>query len=303
VLGGVVGRDPTCGSVVVMHVVVVAHHERSEAGDLAEQIASWCAAEGHVAWMPGRDAAALGLPHLASERAPASADLVVSLGGDGTMLRAVHLLDGASVPIIGVNVGLLGYLAEVEPAALVSALERFSIGAEVGDWVLEHRMMVETTVRSRDERLVGSHRGLNEAVLDKLESGHTVRLAVSIDGAPFTSYAADGLIIATPTGSTAYSLSARGPVVSPRLRALLLTPVSPHMLFDRTLVLDPDDVVEIEVLGHRPVVLTIDGRRVGELDEGDVVRCEASSSSAAFVRFGRRRFHQILKTKFGLSDR
>jgi NAD+ kinase len=144
---------------------------------------------------------------------------------------------------------------------------------------------------------------LNEAVVEKQEAGHTVRLLVRIDGAPFTSYAADGLIIATPTGSTAYSLSARGPVVSPKHRALLLTPVSPHMLFDRSLVLDPDERVEIEVLGHRPVTLSIDGRTAASLTEGDILVVKASTAVARFVRFGERRFHQILKTKFGLSDR
>jgi NAD+ kinase len=144
---------------------------------------------------------------------------------------------------------------------------------------------------------------LNEAVVEKQEAGHTVRLLVRIDGAAFTSYAADGLIIATPTGSTAYSLSARGPVVSPKHRALLLTPVSPHMLFDRSLVLDPDEQVEIEVIGNRPATLSIDGQSATSLAEGDTVVVSASVSVARFVRFGERRFHQILKTKFGLSDR
>jgi NAD+ kinase len=109
--------------------------------------------------------------------------------------------------------------------------------------------------------------------------------------------------VATPTGSTAYSLSARGPVVSPRHRALLLTPVSPHMLFDRTLVLDPEEWVDIEVAGHRPVVLSVDGQQTVTLTEGDVVSFAASSATAQFVRFGRHRFHRILKSKFGLADR
>ena len=144
---------------------------------------------------------------------------------------------------------------------------------------------------------------MNEAVLEKHEPGHTVRMLVWIDGAPFTSYAADGMIVATPTGSTAYSLSARGPVVSPAHRAILLTPVSPHMLFDRSLVLDPDEAVRIEVMGHRPVDLSLDGQRVAHLGEGDAVSFAPADCSAAFVRFGRRHFHQILKAKFGLSDR
>ena len=124
-----------------------------------------------------------------------------------------------------------------------------------------------------------------------------------IDGEVFTSYAADGLIVATPTGSTAYSLSAHGPVVSPRHRALLVTPVAAHMLFDRSLVLDPDEAVEIEVLGARPATLSIDGQIAAALDAGDVVSVAPAAHPARFVRFTERRFHQILKAKFGLADR
>ncbi|MGD9998790.1 MAG: NAD(+)/NADH kinase [Ilumatobacteraceae bacterium] len=294
-----------------MHVLLVAHRERADATSLAIAAAAWLEQRGHVAFMIPDDARALALPQLGADFPPPSADLVVSLGGDGTMLRAVQLLDGAPVPIIGVNVGLLGYLNEVEPPSMTAALERFAAGPapDHGDWALDERMMVDVVVshvaaqpdpvEPRQDRW----RALNEAVLEKYEAGHTVRLAVSIDGAPFTSYAADGLIVATPTGSTAYSLSARGPVVSPRHRALLLTPVSPHMLFDRSLVLDPDELIEVEVIGHRPVALSVDGQRVGLMAEGDTVRFSASTATARFVRFGRRRFHQILKTKFGLADR
>jgi NAD+ kinase len=207
------------------------------------------------------------------------------------------------VPIIGVNVGLLGYLTEVEAPALTSALERWSAGSDAGGWRIEERMMLETILRRDGTDHIESWTALNEAVVEKQEAGHTVRLLVRIDGAVFTSYAADGLIIATPTGSTAYSLSARGPVVSPKHRAILLTPVSPHMLFDRSLVLDPDEHVEIELLGHRVATLSIDGRAEASLAEGDTLVVRPSPSVARFVRFGERRFHQILKTKFGLSDR
>ncbi len=282
-------------------VMIAAHHERRDAAILALTAAGWLRDAGHEAFLPVEDAQALGLTGhelLAAHRSPQEAGLVLSLGGDGTMLRTVHLLDGAEVPIIGVNVGLLGYLAEVEPALMTTALQRFFSG----DYTLERRMMLATRVERADGG-GGCWRALNEAVLERHEAGHTVRLLVSIDGAPFTSYAADGLIVATPTGSTAYSLSVRGPVVSPAHRAMLLTPVSPHMLFDRCLVLDPDEEVRIEVMGHRPVELSIDGRRIVPLGEGDVVVCTPAAESAVFVRFGRRRFHQILKAKFGLSDR
>jgi NAD+ kinase len=299
----------------MLRVLIVAHHQRAEAAVLAQGAATWLRERGHEAWMTADDAAALSAAHLEGDGDPRSADLVVSLGGDGTMLRAVQLLAGAPVPIIGVNVGLLGYLTEVEPAAMTAALERFVAGpaADRGDWEIDVRMMLDVLVdrvgtdRARadlaDDTMSERFRSLNECVLERLEAGHTVRLLVRIDGAPFTSYAADGLIVATPTGSTAYSLSARGPVVSPRHRALLVTPVSPHMLFDRSLVLDPEELVEVEVLGHRSVALSVDGQRATTLEEGDIVRVSASDATARFVRFGQRRFHQILKTKFGLSDR
>ncbi|MEP7115448.1 MAG: NAD(+)/NADH kinase [Ilumatobacteraceae bacterium] len=287
-------------------VLLVAHHDRVEAAALARLAATWLVEHGHTAWMTPEDAEPLELLDLVSERRPDSAGLALCLGGDGTMLRAVKMLGGAGVPIIGVNVGLLGYLTEVEPPALTAALERWDAGSDIGQWRVEERMMVDAAlhrfgVDRSDE--AQDWTALNEVVVEKQEAGHTVRLLVRIDGAPFTSYAADGLIIATPTGSTAYSLSARGPVVSPKHRALLLTPVSPHMLFDRTLVLDPDEQVEIEVIGHRPATLSVDGQTAASLAEGDTVVVKASASVARFVRFGERRFHQILKTKFGLSDR
>lgn len=279
-------------------IALVAHHERDAARAHAEAAARWCAAHDVAFWMPPLDAAALDLSELGSDRPIATAELVLSVGGDGTMLRSVRLLEGAAVPLLGVNIGALGYLTEVEPDVLGDALSRFQAGPSAGSWHIDERMMLDVAVNG--ER-VG--RALNEAVVEKAEAGHTVRLLARIDGEPFTYYAADGLIVATPTGSTAYSLSARGPIVSPRHRALLLTPVSPHMLFDRTLVLDPSEMVEIEVTGHRRAELALDGQPVAGLDDGDVVRCEPSEATARFVRFGVERYHQILKAKFGLADR
>jgi NAD+ kinase len=284
-------------------VLIVAHHERGEAGKLARDTARWLSARGFDPWMIPADAAALHLAGLASDRPPSEADLVLSLGGDGTMLRAVHMLDGAPVPLLGVNLGWLGYLTEVEAHDLPDALERFSRGPDAGTWHLDERLMLETTARTSHGEPLGRWRALNEAVVEKRESGHTIRLLVRIDGEAFTSYAADGMIVSTPTGSTAYSLSARGPVVSPRHRALLLTPVAPHMLFDRSLVLDPSETIDLELMGHRPAALSIDGRQMAVLGDGDVVRCIPSGETARFVRFGEHHYHQILKAKFGLNDR
>ena len=299
-------------------VLLVAHHDRLEAGALARVAADWLRDHGHQPWMMADDAAALALDDLTADHDPGSADLALSLGGDGTMLRTVKVLGEhavanstavpPAVPVIGVNIGLLGYLTEVEPDALCAALERYFAGATAGQWHLDERMLLATSVTRAatsgvDHDPSSTFFALNEAVIEKQESGHTVRLQVWIDGTPFTSYAADGLILATPTGSTAYSMSARGPVVSPRLRAVLLTPVSPHMLFDRSLVIDPRELVEVEVIGHRSATLSIDGQRATTLLMGDRVSVAPARHVASFVRFGDRRFHQILKAKFGLADR
>jgi NAD+ kinase len=279
------------GATLMGSVIVVAHHRRDDARILAGDLASWLAVRGHTVWLPE-----------SGDPAPADADLALVLGGDGTMLHAVHLLDGSAVPLLGVNMGHLGYLTEVEPSDVHEALERWELGPQTGRWRLDERMMLDVSAGAADGTPVGRWRALNETVVEKLTSG-TVHLRVHIDGAPFTSYVADGLIVATPTGSTAYSMSARGPIVSPKHRALLVTPVAAHMLFDRTLVLDPSEEVVVEVLEERGVSILVDGRATCDLTAGAVVRCSPSAASANFVRFGERPYHQVLKAKFGLTDR
>lgn len=296
-------KSATGSSAIPLQIVIVAHHENQQARLLSISAAAWLRERGHIAWMPSIDATALGLHDLANDRPPAEADLVLSLGGDGTMLRAVNLLAGSPVPLLGVNVGRLGYLTEVEIADLYSALERFTLGSAAGKWSFDERMMLDVAVVSSEGLETNSWLALNEAVVEKVESGHTVHLLLRIDGEAFTSYVADGLIVSTPTGSTAYSLSARGPVVSPKHKAVLVTPVAPHMLFDRTLVLDPTETVEIELLGDRPAMLAIDGRSAGVLSIGSAVRCKPSDHTARFIRFESHHFHQVLKAKFGLADR
>lgn len=279
---------------------LVLHHERAQAAELARDAAEWLLAAGHEVRLPRPDADIAGLASLGCderELAP-GLDLAVSLGGDGTMLRTVDLVAGAGVPILGVNVGQMGYLTDIEPADARHALERFLDG----EGTIEERMLLTVRVEPVEGAPV-ELLAFNEAVLEKTPMGHTVRLAVDVDGEFFTTYAADGLIVATPTGSTAYAFSARGPIVAPSHRALLLTPVSPHMLFDRTLVLDPETRLRLVVQGHRSATLSIDGRNLRELGEGDAITCTAASCSARLVTFGPRDFLQILKTKFGLNDR
>jgi NAD+ kinase len=292
-------------------VGLLVHHTSVEATRLAQEAAAWLHAQGHSVRLPAPDAAIAGLGDAAvgSEQFGRELDLAVSLGGDGTMLRTVELVADAGVPVLGVNLGHLGYLAEVEPESLTSALARVLDG----DHDIEERLRLEVQIEQRGERPptleepgalpIGARSALNEAVLGKTPSGQIVRVVVTIDGERFTTYVADAVILATPTGSTAYAWSAGGPIVAPSHRAMLLTPVAPHMLFDRALVLPPTSCVRLEVGEGRPADLSLDGRSLGPLGPGDAVVCTAAERPARLVTFGGRSFLEILKAKFGLAER
>jgi NAD+ kinase len=281
-------------------VGLVPHPDRRKAQELTRHTARWLEEHGLEVrvLVEDDDPGELRPVGVAVDEFSKGLDVAISLGGDGTMLRAVDLVYECGAAVLGVNVGQLGYLTEVEPAGLDDALAALL----AGEYQVDERMMLDVVVGTNGSA-AGRWWALNEAVLEKGQSSRVVRLAVDINGTFFTSYAADGVIVATPTGSTAYSFSARGPIVSPRHRCLLLTPVSPHMLFDRSLVLDADEELRFTVAEERGVLLTLDGRQLGILDEGDTITCTAGPKPARIVTFGDRDFHQILKTKFGLADR
>jgi NAD+ kinase len=276
-------------------VAVRRHPDRTEAIELEGDLTRWLDERGHVVVddMVG-------------------AELVVSIGGDGTMLRAVDEAARHGVPVLGVNVGQLGYLTEVTPDRWREALEQWEAGrAQVVERMLlavrlacDRGSAVPPSGDDAPEPLDdGTYLALNEVVVEKTPTGRMVRIGVVLDGEPFTTYAADGMIVGTPTGSTAYALSARGPIVDPTHRALVLAPVAPHSLFDRALVLSPATEVRMVVEGDRPATVSIDGRSLGQIGVGDTVVATAATRSARLVTFGDRNFHGILKAKFGLSDR
>jgi NAD+ kinase len=281
-------------------IAFVVHTRRPRALELAGQATEWLAARGHLSVLSKEDAEAVGLPDLGRDPVGLAegVDLTVALGGDGTILRAVRMVSPGGVPVLGVNLGRLGYLTEVDAGRLTWALERFL----AGEYDLEERMMLAVSVVQAGI-VTEVALALNEAVVEKGSPGRTVNMRVSIDGRPWTTYVADGLIVATPTGSTAYAFSARGPILSPRLRALLLTPVSPHMPFDRSLVVSEDEAFRVEVCDDREAMLTVDGRDLGRLRDGDAIVCTAADQAARFVTFGARDFYGILKAKFGVADR
>ncbi|MEM9654895.1 MAG: NAD(+)/NADH kinase [Actinomycetota bacterium] len=277
---------------------LVLHSHRGEVRDLAKQAIDWAGDDLSVA-LPTEDAELIGRPDLAVDEAAFGPDLdcCLSLGGDGTMLRASQLVSAHDVPILGVNAGRLGYLTEVDPSRMIDALNQWRDGR----LVIEERMMLEvTTDRAESADFIGY--ALNEAVVYRSESGRTLEVLTSIDGRPFTEYLADGVIVATPTGSTAYSLSAGGPIVEPDFHAMLLTPVAAHMVFNRSMVLAPTTEVKLTVQGYRGGVLALDGRTSLVLGPGESVYCRGSTKTAKLLVGGDRDFHTILKEKFRLVE-
>lgn len=276
---------------------VVIHRHRPDVLELAKRALHWCGTE-VTPVLPTPDADLVGRSDLAvlePDFGP-GLDACLSLGGDGTMLRATALVASHRVPILGVNAGHLGYLTEFDPSQMEAALDQWL----AGELTLERRMMVEVW-DADGTRCIG--RALNEAVVDRSESGRAVEISVVIGASPFITYLADGLIVATPTGSTAYALSAGGPIVEPDFRTLLLTPIAAHTVFNRTLVLSPDTEVTLTVEGHRAAVVSLDGSPVLNLEPGQSVRCRASSVDVGFLVSGQRDFHSVLKEKFGVADR
>ena len=289
-------------------VLIVAHTERAEAVSASKRLVDWLESEGHTVELGRVEASAMGRSDLAADEPIRTVpDLAVSVGGDGTMLRSFDLVAAAGVPVLGVNVGHLGYLTEFEPTQLTETVAAALAGA-LG---ISVRMMVSATVRRRpgedpddpDPQDADTWTGLNEVVLEKRDPGHTVRLEVWLDGDMFATYAADGLIVSTPTGSTAYSLSAGGAVVAPTHSSLQVTPVAPHMLFDRSLLLPPDTEIGIRVVSERPALAAVDGRSATMLQTGDELVVTRAPYEAQFVTAGGDSFHRVLKHKFGLKDR
>ncbi len=275
---------------------IVVHQHRRAAIDYAKRAQAWAGANDVTVSMPLVDAELLGCPQLgvAEPELGADIDAGLSIGGDGTMLRTIDMVAPHGVPVLGINAGTLGYLAEIDPSDLETALDSW-LASELE---VQERMMLE--VSSNDVHLGVA---LNELVIERAQAGRTVAIKASISGQAFTTFHADGLIVGTPTGSTAYSLSAGGPIVEPDFEAILVTPVAPHMVFDRSLVLAPSTEVELEVEGYRTAAVTLDGREIARLEPGEKVLCRRSETRAKFLVTGKRNFHAILKEKFGLGDR
>lgn len=256
---------------MIARVAIVVHTGKPEAVQYESKVGDWLAEH-------------------SIDVAETDPDLVLSLGGDGTMLRAAQIAHKSDALLVGVNFGALGYLTEVEADDLQSALERIL----AGDFNVEERMMLQCS--SNEATSVA----LNEVLVERSSRTRLVRLGVSIGGERLADFNADGLIVATPTGSTAYALSAGGPVVSPRAQCIVLAPVSAHMFFSRPFVLAPDVEVEIDVGAGDAASLAIDGAMVRDIPPGSRVTVARHDRPLRLVKLGGPGFIERLRAKLDL---
>jgi NAD+ kinase len=284
-------------------VLVMAHPGRETAVQAAAELVTGLAAAGlspfmlpsESAHLPGQ---AAGLVGAADPGAPLDgAQLVVVLGGDGTILRAAEVVRGSQVPLLGVNLGHVGFLAEAERDDIAETVQRVA----ERQYEVEERMTLDVLVL-RDGGPVERLWALNEASVEKSSREKMLEVMLEVDGRPLTSFGCDGVVLATPTGSTAYAFSAGGPVVWPEVEALLLVPISAHALFSRPLVVAPSCVLAVEVLERTPGggVLWCDGRRSVPLRPGDRVEVRRSQVPIRLARLARPPFTDRLVGKFGL---
>lgn len=228
---------------------------------------------------------------------PSDADCMIVLGGDGTMLRAARKIVKLNIPMIGVNLGTLGYMTEIEPASLEEALDRLI----EGDYEQESRMMLMGRVYSKAGQR-SEDWALNDIVISRSGSLQIIKFNIYVNGQFLNDYNADGMIVTTPTGSTGYNLSAGGPLVEPRAKLIMLTPICPHTLNQRSIILSPEDVIEIEIPQGRDervqtVEASFDGSHVVPLRTGDRLRIVKSEKMTEFIHLNQVSFLEVLHKK------
>ncbi len=225
------------------------------------------------------------------------AELVVVLGGDGTILRGAELVRGGPVPLLGINLGHVGFLAESERDDLNYTVQRIA----ARDYEVEERMTLDVTVHADGERIAQMW-AVNEASVEKANRERLIEVVIEVDGRPVTEFGCDGVILATPTGSTAYAFSAGGPIVWPEVEAMLVTPLSAHALFSRPMVVAPSSMMAVELVPDAPgrAMLWCDGRRSMDLPPGARVEVRRSAVPIRLARLARPPFTDRLVAKFGL---
>lgn len=280
---------------MIRTVGIISRPRREDVAAVVPQLLKWLQAH-QIEALYDHETAACILPdgrECPREQLPGKVDLLVVLGGDGTLLAAARTLGGHAVPILPVNLGGLGFLTSVTLSELYPILEQVLEGKSR----ISERVLLQTEV-VRGGEVVDRHQALNDAVLNKGALARMIDLDLYIDGGYVCSFKADGLILSTPTGSTAYSLAAGGPIVYPVVEAFVITPICPHTLTNRPLVIPDTAKVEIDCrAGEEPVYLTLDGQVGVELKGGDRVTAAKAANKLRLVRAARKSYFEILRNK------
>jgi len=295
-------EDSSAGSPprsVVRTVGIVSRPRRTDIAAVVPPLLDWLAQRGIKAILDEETAACLSCSGAARKDLPLHADMLIVLGGDGTLLAAARLSAARNIPILPVNLGALGFLTSVTLDDMYPVLEQ----AIRGEARFSERVMLESWVIRRGE-IFHHARALNDAVLNKAALARIVDLQLHVDGEFVCNYKADGLIISTPTGSTAYSLAAGGPVVYPIVSAFVITPICPHTLTNRPLVIRDTSNIEVEFQGgDAPIFLTLDGQVGVELCAGDRVKLAALAERLRLVRPRQKSYFSVLRDKLKWGER
>jgi len=276
-----------------VRLALVVHPDRPTAAALAADLVSRAARRGiPVSALPD-DARRVPGTVARDPEGPVSDDVVVAVGGDGTVLEAVRVALEADRPVLGVNAGHVGFLTRVEPGRLDAALDALAAGG----WAESRRMTMEADIAGRPRAV-----GINDTVVEKAISQHVAKISVAVGAERLVSYRADGVVVATPTGSTAYTFSAGGPLVDPELEALVVTAVAPHNLFSRPIVFRPDVTLRLTVDDDRPARVNVDGRTLAVLAPGEQVEVRRGERAARFVELWPRHFAVAVRERFHLHD-
>ena len=280
----------------IRKVGIVANIEKEKIAEYAKSLKGWLEERGVEVFIEAETAAKIGVRGgLACENIARRAQLVVVLGGDGTMLRTARYVAKYNVPIVGINMGNFGYLTEVNLNEMHSALELIL----AGNYVTEKRMMLDVAV-SRGKTIIAAGTVLNDVVINRGNLSRIIELEITINNMYLTTYKADGLIISTPTGSTAYSLSAGGPIVYPEKDLIVINPICPHTLTNRPIICPENSDLQVKIWSkEKGATLTLDGQESYRIRSGDIIDVKKSSSITKLILSPHRSYWEILRSKLG----
>ncbi len=271
------------------HFCIITNEHKDKGNKVTSFIANYLEQHGKTVYLTGYNQEAY--------RIPEKTDGIIVLGGDGTLLQAARDTFGRSIPILGVNLGTLGYLAEVEENSLDNALELLV----KEEFSIEERMMLQGCVR-KDNEIISQNQALNEITITRSGALRIIHFHIFVNGQFLKGYSADGIIVATPTGSTGYNLSAGGPIVKPQANMIVLTPICPHTLNTRSIILAPEDEIRIEIPEGRDgkaqnVAVNFDGGNTIDLQTGDSILIKRAEKTTRFIKLGKDSFLEILQKK------